>query len=156
MPKIRLEVSAQLNNITSVKTPEDYPWHISFQCTSCGEKRDRPVVISSSDEVDGIRGAVVTMKLTCKLCSRVNDIKIVREGEYTEEQSPNWGEFLLLECRGLQPVDWIASEDVPLEITSVNGPLEDCFLENGEFYGYDEKLAQEATVTEFRTRFKKA
>lgn len=155
MPKFRLLVSAQLTNVTSIKPPEEYPWHLVLQCTSCGEKTSKPVVVSTADEVEGIRKGFVNLKLTCKLCGRVNDVKLLRQSAYTEEVSPDWAEILSLECRGLQPLEWIAADDVPMEIMSPSGPLEDGIIENGEFYGFDEKLGEEANVTEMNSRFEK-
>ncbi|PXF48377.1 hypothetical protein BWQ96_01837 [Gracilariopsis chorda] len=155
MPKFSLQVSAQLTNVTSIKPPDEYPWHLVLQCTSCGEKTSKPVVVSTSDEVEGIRKGVVSLKLTCKLCGRVNDVKLLQQGAYTEEASPDWAEILSLECRGLQPLEWIVADDVPMEITSLNGPLEDGIIEDGEFYGFDEKLGEEANVTELTSKFEK-
>ncbi|KAI0561128.1 hypothetical protein FGB62_92g022 [Gracilaria domingensis] len=155
MPKFSLQISAQLSNITSVEPPEDYPWHLILQCTSCGERTSKPVVLSTAEEVEGIRNAVVNLRLTCKLCGRVNDVKILKQHTYLEEKAPDWGELLTFECRGLQPVEWIIADDVPLEILASGGPLEDGFIEDGEFYGYDEKLGDEASVTEMKKRFEK-
>ncbi|CAN8074931.1 unnamed protein product [Agarophyton chilense] len=155
MPKFNLQISAQLSNVTSVKPPKEYPWHFILQCTSCGEETSKPVVLSTAEEVEGIRNGMVNMKLSCKLCSRVNDVKILEQHAYPEEKAPDWGEILSFECRGLQPLEWIIADDIPLEIMASGVPLEDGFIENGEFYGYDEKLGEEANVTEMKKRFKK-
>lgn len=157
MPKFTFEISAQLENIGSVSTPEDYPWHIVFGCGNCGERTQKPVVISSSDEVEGIRGAIVSLKISCKLCDRVNDVKILSDSfSYTSEDAPEWKPFLQLECRGTEPLYAVLAADVPLQMKGKEGfAFEEAFIADGEFYSYDETLNTEASVTEYKGRFVK-
>lgn len=154
MPKFVLQLSAQLQGVSSFATPSEYPWHVTLGCGNCGEKTGKPVVLSSADHVEGIRGATVNMRITCKLCSRVNDVKVIEEGKpYTSENAPEWGSFVVVECRGLELLDVAFADDVPLTILGAEGfVFEDAFIEDGEFYGYDEKLSAEASITELRTR----
>lgn len=157
MPKFTLEMSAQLDNIASLQTPEDYPWRLQFGCGNCGEKTAKPLVVMSSDLVEGIRGAQVNLKYTCRLCDRVNDIKLLEENiQYEAETAPEWAPILRLECRGTEPLAVEMSDTVPLEIIGVSGfSFEDSILDDGEFYGYDEKEKTEASITEFQTRIVK-
>jgi hypothetical protein len=162
MPKFSVEVQAQLSGISSVSVPKseavDYPWYVALLCGSCGERSEKPVVVSASDEVEGIRGGNVSLKISCKLCKRVNDLTILPgESSYTAEVSPGWKEFLSIEARGTEPTEVALADDVPLSIKGLEGfEAEDAFISDGEFYGYDEKLSAEMVVTEWKMRVVKA
>lgn len=157
MPKFEVQVSGQFDNVESVSVPEDYPWFINFLCGNCGEKTPKPVVITRSEEVEGVRGGNVNCRMTCKLCSRVSDVKILQDGmTYSESDTPNWAPFLSIECRGNEPKDVMFSDDVPLIIVGTEGfNFEDGFLNDGEFFSWDEKRNVEASITEFHTRIMK-
>lgn len=157
MPKFTFEISAQLDSIRSITTPEDYPWHLILGCGNCGERTEKPVVISTSDVVEGIRGAIVSLKISCKLCARVNDVKILSDKfSYTADNAPGWAQMLQMECRGTEPLEVTLADDVPLKVTGVEGfEFEEAFVADGEFYSYDEKLNTEASITEFKGRIVK-
>lgn len=157
MPKFTFEISAQLDGVGSIEVPEDYPWHIMLGCGNCGEKTEKAVVIRESDEVEGIRGAKVSLKISCKLCSRVNDVKILPgKGMYTSEDAPEWGALLHLECRGTEPIQVLLADDMPLKIVGMEGfEFDEAFIQDGEFYSYDEKLNAEASITEYKSQIVK-
>lgn len=162
MPKFRLEVQAQLQGVSSFSIPteeaDSYQWFISLLCGSCGEKTAKPVVVAREDEVEGIRGASVSLKISCKLCSRVSDLTIQNsvKSKYTSGDSPNWASFLDLEARGIEPVAITMNEDTPLSVKGTEGfEAEDAFIVDGEFYGFDEKLSCEMSITEFASRIVK-
>lgn len=157
MPKFRVEVSALLENIGSFSTPKDYAFFMSLLCGNCGEKSPKPVVLIKSEELEGIRTGVVNLRRSCKLCDRVSEVKIVQdEMTYSESDSPGWAPFLLIECRGTEPSELMLSDDVPLIVVGTDGfQFEDVVLENGEYYGYDEKRKIEASISELQTRIVK-
>lgn len=157
MPKFRFEVSAQLANVGLISVPEEYPWFLQLLCGNCGEQTQKPVVVTSNETVDGVRGGAVNLRMTCKLCNRVSDVKILQDQmSYSEQNSPDWAPFLLLDCRGTEPHKIMLSDDVSLIILGADGfNFEDAFVNDGEFYGWDEKRNVEASVTEFRTRIVK-
>lgn len=157
MPRFTMEICAELDGIGSITTPQDYPWYILLRCGNCGERTEKPAVIRDSDEVEGIRGAKVSLKITCKLCGRVNDVKILPgKCSYTSDISPEWGPFLHLECRGTEPLEVQLADDEPLKVLGHEGfEFEEAFIEDGEFYSYDEKLNTEASITEYRSRIVK-
>lgn len=156
MPRCSVEVSAELLNIQSIAAPDDYPWHLFLMCCNCGEKTDKPIVISKNEEVSGIRGASVNLKISCKLCKRVNDMKILPGKHVYTAEDNGWVQFLQLECRGVEPTELLLADDVPFEITGLQGAsIEDGFIEDGEFYSYDESTQTEVSITEFETRIVK-
>lgn len=157
MPKFTMQISAQLDGVSSISVPDDYPWYMRFGCGNCGEKTQKPVVISESDEVEGIRGANVNLKISCKFCGRVSDVRILpTKFKYTAEDSPDWASFLQVECRGNEPIEIGFADDVPLKMEGAEGfEFEEALLEDGEFYSYDEKLNKEASVTEFSMKIVK-
>lgn len=157
MPKFMVQVSAQLENIESITAPEDYPWYVDFICGNCGERPPRAVVLRSSETIDGIRGASVNLRRTCKFCDRVSEAIILSEQKtYSSSDAPGWGGFLELECRGIEPTGVTLADDVPLEIVGKDGfKFEDAFIEDGEYFGWDEKTQVEASITEFRMKVDK-
>lgn len=157
MPKFKLEISAHLDGVKSISAPPDYPWHIILLCGKCGEKTEKPVVVSDSDQVEGLRGAVVNLRISCKLCKRASDLKILKSQLcYTIEECPEWGALLELECRGSEPLKVLLADDVPLKMEGLEGfVFEDAFIEDDEFFSYDEDLNTEASVTEFTSRIVK-
>lgn len=157
MPKFNIEASAQFQNIASLTIPEDYSWHISLLCGNCGEKPPKAIVLTFSDTIEGVRGATVHLRMTCKFCGRASDVKILSDQmTYTAEQAPNWTPILLLECRGIEPKEVVLADDEPLIVKGEDGFLfEDALVEDGEFYSYDEKRKVEASITEFKMRIVK-
>lgn len=134
--------------------PDDYPWHLQLICGNCGEKPNKPIVIMKNDTVEGIRGASVQLRMTCKLCKRLNDVKIISDAfRYTKDDVPNWSPLLTLECRGIEPTGLTLADDTALDIAGEDGfKFEDAFIEDGEFFGWDDKHNVEASITEFRIR----
>lgn len=157
MPRFRVEVSTQLENIESIQAPEDYPFFIHLLCGNCGEKTNKPVVLTKNDEVEGIRKGAVNLKRTCKLCKRISDVKIISDQmTYSEADCPGWAPFLILECRGNEPSEVMLSDDVPLLVSGTDGfQFDDVIIEDNEFYGWDEKRNVEASITEFQIRIVK-
>lgn len=157
MPKFRIEASAQFNGIGSMTMPEDYPWHVHLLCGNCGEKPQKPIVLMASEIVEGVRGASVHLRMTCKLCARTNDVKIISDQmTYSESDAPKWMPILILECRGIEPTGITLADDTPLKIMGEEGyNFEDVFIEDGEYYGWDEKRGVEASITEFQIRVAK-
>lgn len=158
MPKFVLEVRAQLQGVKSVAVCDDsYPWYFSLRCGSCGEETSKPVVISRSDDVEGIRGSSVGMKISCKLCKRTNDLTILPGSSiYSSSDAPSWKPFLEVEARGTEPIAIELNDEVPLSTLGENGfSAEDVIISDGEFYGYDEDLSQEMSITEFESRIVK-
>jgi hypothetical protein len=162
MPKFAIEVKARFGGVSSVSVPDkvaaDFPWHVHLRCGSCGEESERPVIVAASDEVEGIRGATVSIKISCKLCARVNDLTVLTgKSEYTAEDSPSWKPFLFIEARGTEPTKVELPDDVYLSIKGDEGfEAEDALIENCEFYGFDEKLSKEMEVTDWEMRVVKA
>lgn len=155
MPKFVLEVRAQLQGVKSVAVNDDnYPWYISLRCGSCGEETAKPAVLSRSDDVEGIRGASVGMKISCKLCKRTNDLTILPGASvYTSADAPSWKPFLEVEARGTEPTAIELNDEVPLSTLGDGGFVaQDVIIADGEFYGYDEDLSQEMSITEFECR----
>lgn len=188
MPKIDIQARAQLVGIKSIGFRDDHPFHLTLRCCNCGEVRipslgcssvrhltffvqntPKPVVISKEDEVQGVRGAKVTASLKCSLCSRVNDITILKLSDYelVEDGEPQFQTIVSLECRGLEPSALIFADDSPLNIVATSDTrFEDGALlefergaagiELGEWYDFDSKTSTDVSVTEFEIKFSKA
>lgn len=153
MPKLSVEVRGELSGVSSIEAPDDYPYHLVIKCRNCEEESRTPVVVCMKDRVEGIRGASVHLKMTCRMCSRTNDMRLREALPYTSEDAPAWKTFLKVECRGLEPVRLHLADDAPLIIKGDSGfAFEDAFIQNGEFYSYDEEQQTEVSITEFETR----
>lgn len=153
MPKLAVEATCELSHIGSVSFPPDYAFHFRLKCCNCGEEAPKPVVISRGDEVEGIRGANVSAKVTCKLCARTNDITLLRTFDYTAEDSGSYKKVIELECRGLEPTQLLLADDTPLQMTGETGALlDDTFIVDAEYYSYDDSASTEVSLTEFDSR----
>ncbi len=151
MPKLVIEAQCDVNGVGSVGFPDDYGFHLMLRCSHCGEETEKPAVVSTSDEVTGIRGATVSLRISCKLCDRKNDLKILGVFPY-ETQPQGWKKILELECRGMEPTKLILS-DGSLIIKGTSGfEFEDAVITDREFYGYDEKEKTDVSLTDWETR----
>lgn len=158
MPRVALEIQADFENISrlSLLNREEFPWRLRVRCTSCGEETAKEVVFHADDRVEQARGATVNLCVRCRLCERENSISVLDEsrGVYTEADSGQWVQFSLFECRGLEPVSWSCADE--LDIQGTEGfTFEDAALESWEFFGYDEQLKHEVSITGFQYRFVK-
>lgn len=160
MPKVSIEAKGVLNGIKTISFPADYGFHLKLKCCNCGEESPKPVVVSQEDEVEGIRGATVTVTIKCKLCERTNDLKILKINEYNAEDAPLFKSILDLECRGMEPTELLLADDTPLKIVCESGYEieEESFLmtaddaKSNEFFGWDEKGNTDVSVEEFVMR----
>ncbi len=161
MPKVSIEAKGVLNGIETVSFPAEYGFHFKLKCCKCGEESPKPVVVSKEDEVEGIRGATVTVSIKCKLCGRTNDLKILKVGEYKAEDSPKFKPILELECRGMEPTELLLADDAPLKMICESGyeiDEEEGFLtpsddgKSNEFFGWDEKGNTDVSIEEFEMR----
>ena len=153
MPKVAVEATGFLDGISTISFPDDYGFLLKIKCCSCGELAPKPVVVSAEDEVQGVRGATVSLKLKCKFCKRVNDLKLLETQTFRADFEGEYQRILIMECRGCEPTELLFADDVPLIITGESGnKLEEPFLIDGEFYGYDDEAQTDVSVTEFETR----
>lgn len=152
MPKIAIEMQAETSSVASIAFPPDTGFRFVLRCCNCGEQSPKPVVISMDDEVEGIRGASVSIKITCKFCKRTNDLKLLKTFAY-EAEKRGWQKAVEMECRGVEPSKFILDDTVPLSIKGTSGyEFEEACIDDGEFYGYDEKENTDASVTEWESR----
>lgn len=161
MPKVAVEAKGVLNGIKTISFPAGYGFHLKLKCCHCGEEAPKPVVVSQEDEVEGIRGAKVSVTVKCKFCKRANDLKILKANSYSEEDSPQFKPILELECRGMEPTELLLADDSPLVIICESDyeiEEEESFLlasddsKSSEFFGWDEKGSTDVSVEEFVMR----
>mmetsp|Transcript_35204 Transcript_35204/g.139860 ORF Transcript_35204/g.139860 Transcript_35204/m.139860 type:complete len:156 (+) Transcript_35204:2008-2475(+) len=147
MPVFELQIRAVLDRVSSISAPSDYSWSFVFTCGSCGENTPKPVTFDESMSVDLIRGAKVTLTIKCKFCERTSEVTLLDE-PHVYSDSGEFKPFVGLDCRGTSPSLWNIIE--PLTIKGENGFIfEDTEIVNQEFFGYDEDLNQESSVSEF-------
>ncbi|KAJ1735706.1 hypothetical protein H4S06_004157 [Coemansia sp. BCRC 34490] len=155
MVKLELQIKAELTNVTDLKPAStDHCWYFKIQCSSCREVDKNMISISAEDagQISGSRGGA-NLVMRCKFCKREGAASIVGNPEpYKEENSGSFAKVLVIECRGLEPVEFEPRDGWAAKSTESNDVF-DIDLTEGEWYDYDENASVEVSVTEIESRF---
>mmetsp|Transcript_2787 Transcript_2787/g.5132 ORF Transcript_2787/g.5132 Transcript_2787/m.5132 type:complete len:161 (-) Transcript_2787:198-680(-) len=159
MPRVALELKADLQGISYFEPldPTTFAWRFRLRCTSCGEETPNPVVFSSTDSVERRRGTPVNLEIRCKLCGRENDITVLTNQttpRYSSTANGDWTRFSSFDCHGLEPISWFCLGE--MHVVGDGGfVFDDASLDEGEFFGYEENINSEASITNLEYRFSK-
>ncbi|XP_064486031.1 CXXC motif containing zinc binding protein-like [Ornithodoros turicata] len=158
MVKIGLQISANLDNVASLSTGEDFVWYFKLRCMSCGEEAPawQSVEASSKSAVKGSRGTA-NLVIKCKLCGRENSIDVLPETvvPYTAEDALNLKTIASFDCRGVEPVSFDARDGFVVEASGSRTQFADVNLEEKEWSDYDEKEKQTVGIYELEHKFVK-
>ncbi len=113
MPIFELVLRATLENVATVRAPEDFALRVKFVCGGCNEAWAAFSVFTAADAVD-IPGSKGTAQLVqkCKLCSRVCTADVLPRppsgGAYTaaDSEARKGVALLRIEARGMAPQAW--------------------------------------------------
>lgn len=129
MPLFDLQLKANLEGVTEIKPSEDYRLMVHVQCTSCREKHPNTLALVPGEEheVHGAKNATAHLVFRCGFC-RVESWARFAEapsGEKTGKKgskiyypyvagdgAPSWQSLTKLECRGMEPVEWVFDDQV--------------------------------------------
>lgn len=173
MVKLGLFLKASLSGVTDLQPMRnadnvtEYYYTFSIQCSSCRETHANPISISghAQSELSGSRGTAHFV-WKCKNCGRESSANLVDDGKFEAYGIADNGKakrVLTLETRGCEVTQFKADG----EFTCVSAPPEadedgqtarqsegkkstfgGIDLSDGEWYDYDEKAAQEVSITE--------
>ncbi|KAJ2782995.1 hypothetical protein H4R18_001958 [Coemansia javaensis] len=160
MPVIDLQLKAQLTNVTALVPDEAegaYDWHFKMQCGTCKEVTEKFVTINDAETRNkpGSRGEA-NLVMRCKFCKREGAASILdRAVEYTGGDSgEEFATILSIECRGMEPVAFEPRGGWTAKGVDSNMRFE-FDLDEGEWYGYDEKAGIEVSVADIEHRFQR-
>lgn len=160
MVKLAVQISTQLENLAELKPADDCDFHFKVKCTSCNEVTDKWVVVNRQESFDqsGSRGTA-NFVYKCKLCSREGSMdfdKSVPYRAYTEDDCGQFHTIAVLDCRGLEPVEYEPREGWTAAAANSKIRWNDVDLTEKDWTEYDEKAAEPVSVTELETRIQRA
>lgn len=129
-----------------------------LKCSSCGEVGEKftRIELSEKTALPGSRGEA-NLVIKCKLCSRVNSADIIADSvkPYTADDNESYKTVLVLDCRGVEPVDFFAGQGYKCKGEETGTVFDKINLEEGEWVDYDEKAASSVGIYTVEHRFVK-
>ncbi|OZJ06913.1 hypothetical protein BZG36_00082 [Bifiguratus adelaidae] len=141
MVKLALEFKADLENVTDLRPADDNAdWY--FKDTS---------------DISGSRGSA-NLVMRCKFCKRESSaqFEVTPTKPYTAEDSGQFAKMIVIECRGLEPVDFKPEGAWAARGAETNTQFQDIDLTEDDWADYDEKAELPVGITEIESRFTKA
>ncbi|CAG8451321.1 6704_t:CDS:2 [Ambispora leptoticha] len=153
MVKLGLYFKADLENVTDVgPADEDYEWHFKVKCNSCNEIHENWVGVNrqASNDIPGSRGTA-NYVMRCSFCKRESSAQFEPKPIklYTIENSGKFAEMAVIECRGLEFVDF---EPRGAESGTI---FDDIDLTDGDWADYDEKAGLPVGISEIKAEFRR-
>ncbi|CAL4137476.1 unnamed protein product, partial [Meganyctiphanes norvegica] len=155
MPVFKIQMSAQLENITNITAPgDDFQYVIKIRCNSCNEVCDKWLYISADEsaEIPGSRGNA-NMVYKCKLCKKTHtlDVLLQHRKPYTIDDVPNFKEIIAFECRGISVVEFKFADGWSCEGSESGTKFEDLCLDE-DWCDYDEESNQPVGISELESK----
>lgn len=145
-------IKADLENLSSLRFPEDHDWLLSFRDQNGDERRSVHLNATETQEVPGSRGSA-NLLLKFPAGSSPASISVTSakgvEGKYTKS-----GEFqavLAVECRGAEPFAWTPSGFYVAE-TEEGQKFENVDLKDGDWCDFDEEAGVSVGVYNVETK----
>ncbi|KAG2176326.1 hypothetical protein INT43_005560 [Umbelopsis isabellina] len=157
MVKIGVYIKAELENVTDLRPVSDYEWHFKIQCSSCHETDENWITINAQDEVE-VPGSKATANLVmkCKFCRRTSSASFEGStGSYSIDQVRQFVKLAVLDCRGLEPVDFDPRDGWLAEGAESGTKFEDIDLTEKDWAEYDEKAGEPVGISGIEVDFRK-
>ncbi|KAF6025122.1 C1orf123 [Bugula neritina] len=160
MPRFALQLQAELDNVTNVRSAgDDFRWYFKLKCGSCGEETENHQYITILDEqpLKGGRGHA-SLVIKCKLCSRENSIDIIKDSikPYLLDNSGQFQTIAEFDCRGVEPLDFEPRLGWTASSSESNAVFEDIDLTEKEWTEYDERANVSVSIMEVSSQFVKS
>ncbi|KAF9244614.1 hypothetical protein BU15DRAFT_85991 [Melanogaster broomeanus] len=160
MVRLKLEIKAELENVTDLKpASDDFEYLVKVSCTSCREVHPKLVSLNRTRELEvgGGRHGTANLIWRCSFCRHEHSAKFdpspVRP--YTEAHSGNFSDILVVECRGLELIGFEPQGTWTCK-GAESGTIFDVDFEDGEWEDYDEKKALSVRVSFMESRWNRA
>jgi len=157
MVKIGVYIKAELENVTNLKPVSDFTWHFKIECTSCHETDDNWITINPEDTVE-VSGSKATANLVmrCKFCRREASASFLDSaGSYSIEHVNKFAKLAVIDCRGLEPVDFDPRSGWTAQGVESGSKFEDIDLTEGDWAEYDEKAGEPVGISNIESEFRK-
>ncbi|KAJ6575020.1 hypothetical protein B0H19DRAFT_1126819 [Mycena capillaripes] len=159
MVRLLLSIKAELENVNSLEPVDDFDFFFKVKCNSCHETHPKLVSLNRHETFDlsGSKGNTANFVWRCGECKRESSAKFEESSPikpYSVENA-NWGPLLVIECRGLEFIDF-----EPRGMWKCKGMKGTVFsevdLSEPEWTDYDEKAALPVGVSEFGSQWTRA
>ncbi|XP_054714998.1 CXXC motif containing zinc binding protein-like [Uloborus diversus] len=159
MGKLGLQIKATLENITDLEAYDsDFRWYLKWKCMNCGEQSEKwqYITLAETCPLKGGRGEANFVS-KCKLCSRENSVEILPDfaKKYTADDNETFKTVVVMDCRGLEPVDFSPRGGWRAVGESSGTVFDDINLEDKEWVDYDEKAKLSVSVCDLEHKFVK-
>ncbi|KAL4069684.1 hypothetical protein V8B97DRAFT_609344 [Scleroderma yunnanense] len=159
MVRLKLEIKAELENITNLQPVSNFEYFFKVSCSSCREIHPKLVTLNRQEEyeVSGGKHGTAHFVWRCGNCKRESSAKFdtsVPIRPYSD--SGNFAELLVVECRGLEFIDFDPRGQWTCEGTK--GTTFDAEFEEKpwEWSDYDEKASLDVMVTFNQSQWSRA
>ncbi|KAI9722046.1 MAG: hypothetical protein M1812_002006 [Candelaria pacifica] len=159
---LALTLTADLTGVTDLR-PDDseqsaYFYTFKVQCTSCRETHPNWISLNrfEMNEVSGSRGEA-NFVWRCKSCKRESTATIqATPAAYQHSSPPTRQKIIEFDCRGLEFTEFKADGEWLAKALESNTIFSGIDLEEGEWYDYDEKLGEEASIKDVKWEIRRA
>lgn len=150
MPVFQLQLGLEAEGVSSVVHTNPV-WIIQFRCTKCNEEQDSPTAIDTSDsvEIEGSRGTA-HLQQKCSFCGCKFNATLGAAREWAEAGGLDPQTLVDVECRGCEPVSWVAAQGFTVK-GAEGGEMEDVDFSEGEWADYVEDTDEALTVLSVTT-----
>ncbi|KAG8219737.1 DUF866-domain-containing protein, partial [Butyriboletus roseoflavus] len=145
--RLNLEIKADLENVTDL-TPaaDDFEYFFQVTCTSCREVHPKLVSLNRTEEreVSGSRHGTAHLIWRCSNCKHENSAKFDTSTPicpYTADHSGTFSRILVVECRGLEFIDFDPRGEWTCKGTD-SKTIFDFEFQEDEWFDYDEKVCK--------------
>ena len=145
MGKFALQIKATLENCTNLRVSEDYIWNLKLRCSSCGESTGKWHTINPLEQFSMAGGkGKAHLIIKCKMCHRSNTVNLSLPviTVYTTEDSEQFKTLVVVECRGIEPFEFLPRGDFICEGTDSGTAFKGISLDQGDWAEFDEATNQ--------------
>ena len=158
MPLFHLLIKAEMEGIAKLEPVVNNNWKFNIKSSGGHERNGITVSAGDEQEIEGSRGTA-NFIIRWDKGAEPSHIKLVTpkvkgfDGCYTK--SGEWTVILAMECRGIEPVDWIPSVDFDA-ISNAGKRFEAIDMTDKEFSDYDEEADEAVSILNLEYRFERA
>ncbi|KIJ68543.1 hypothetical protein HYDPIDRAFT_82335, partial [Hydnomerulius pinastri MD-312] len=160
--RLKLEIKAELVNVTDLRpASENFDYFFKVSCTSCREVHPKLVSLNriKEREVSGGKHGTAHLVWRCGNCKRENSAKFdttLSVRPYTSDHSENFSEILVVDCRGLEFIDFDPARMWQCKGADTNTVFSEVEFIDGEWVDYDEKAALPVQISFMESKWSRA
>ncbi|PWN88947.1 DUF866-domain-containing protein [Acaromyces ingoldii] len=166
MPKLALQIRAQLENVTELQpaSASDHMLMVRVKCTSCQEEHPKDVGIAPNEEAEVQKGrSTANLVMNCSLCKREMTAKFEEPTAkaplwrpYSPSEGAVFSTLCVVEARGLDFVGFIPVGTWKCKSTESDTVFDSVEFEDGAWTDYDEKGGASVSIMELESQWVRA